>query len=330
MGVVHGELTSLLWGGAFAFVWAYAVVARTVAGRHPLARKPEGSLETVGPGVLVFRTAHCPPAPAFFTWSVVVKGDHSAARKFDRRERLEAGDTALEGELLRGRYRVEARWELTDAFGFTRLVPAHRWRTVVTVAPTPVPFVPPPPPATGSGPWRPRRTGRRAGDPFDVRPYIPGDDLRRLHWPLYAHSDTLFVRTADPVPPPSGHEFLVLDTEAPTEEDLDLRLGALMTWLADLSARSVTWTLAIPSIDRVVTGSEDPAPLLSALTTTPLPDGPVPVTWPGALTLVTGPASRGAVALAGRLTASRRRFHPVEIALAPRSPTLRRRWWSRK
>lgn len=320
----------MLWGGAFAFVWAYAVTARALAGRQPGARHPQGSLGTPTPGILEFQTANRPPAPAFFTWSLVVEGRHSPARSFTRRLPLDEGTTAIGTDLPRGRYRVEARWELTDAFGFTRLVPSKRWATVLTVVPQPTPFSPPPPPATGSGPWRPRRTGRRSGDPFDVRPYTPGDDLRRLHWPLYAHSGTPFVRTAEPVPPPSGHQFLVLDTEAATEEDLDVRLGALTTWLAALEARSVGWVLAIPGADRVLTVGNDPGPVLAALSPTPMADGPIPPAWPGALSLVTGPASRGAVVLAGRLTASRRRYHPVEIPLAVRPSEARRAWWRRR
>ena len=224
---------------------------------------------------------------------------------------------------------MAARWELTDAFGFTRLIPRARWTEILTVEPVWVPFSPPRPPATRPGPWRPRRTGRRAGDPFDVRSYVPGDDLRRLHWPLFAHAGDLYVRTAEPSPPPSGHQFLVLDTEAASEEELDERLGRLLNWLSALDAQGTGWTLAIPASDITLTAGTAPGPILAALTPAVLPDGPVVPGWPETVTVLTGQGSRGAAALSRRLAEARRRFQPIISPSTPHPASQKIPWWGR-
>lgn len=326
MGFVHGELTSLLWGGAFGFAWSYVQVARALVARHPTVRNPLGRLEPLVPGGLTFRTAQPPPTPAFFHWTLVVEGRHSPSRAFIRTRGLEAV-SELPLDLPRGRYEVSARWEMHDLLGFSRLVPPARWTASMTVEPPALPFSPPPPPATKAGPWRPRRAGRRTGDPFDVRPYLPGDDLRRLHWPLFAHSGTAFVRTAEPSPPPTGHQFLVLDTEAASEEVLDDRIGRLVTWLRLLDGQNAGWTLAIPSAG--VTLNASPGTALAGLTPAEFPEALGEAGWPEAVTLVTGPKSRGAEALARRLAASRRRCRPVVVPVPPVPQPPSPPWWSR-
>lgn len=328
VGILHGELTSLLWGGAFGFLWAYVLVARAATSFVEHFKVPRGTLEALPGPALVFRAASRPPAPAFFGWSLCIEGVHSAARRFERRVPLVDETTVVALEIPRGRYLVTVRWELTDAFGFTRLLPRARWETVVTVEPGTRPFAAPPPPPTRPGPWRPRRSGRRTGDPFDVRAYTPGDDLRRLHWPLYAHSDTLFVRTAEPSPPPAGHQFLVLDIEAASEEELDGRLESLQTWLHTLEDQGTGWTLVVPAAGLVLRASAV-GPALAALVPAPLPDQVDP-TWPEVVTLLTGPSSRGGDRLARHLAASRRRLQPVIVEAQAPTPPPTRDWWRRR
>jgi uncharacterized protein (DUF58 family) len=48
----------------------------------------------------------------------------------------------------------------------------------------------------------------RTDDLIEQRPYIPGDDPRRINWKLYGHSGDLFVREEDREPPP--HSILVM------------------------------------------------------------------------------------------------------------------------
>lgn len=303
------------------------VAARAAAGWA--ARRPLGSLETeIGPR-LVFRTEAPPTAPAFFAWWLRLEGEHSPGRHFSRRVELTGRVTTVDLELPRGRYQVTARWELSDAFGFSRLAARKVWTTVVTVPPGVRGFTPPPPPPTRPGPWRPRRAGQRSGDPFDVRPYTAGDDLRRLHWPLYAHSDTLFVRTAEPSPPPTGHQFFVLDTDGPTDDDLDPRLETLAAWIATLDAQGTGWTVVVPAEDLRWGPGDSVREGLAALVPSPLPDRPVDSTWPDTVTVLTAPGP-GLDRLAARLSASRRRFHPIVVPPPAQPSAAPRPWWRRR
>jgi uncharacterized protein (DUF58 family) len=54
---------------------------------------------------------------------------------------------------------------------------------------------------------------RRTDDLTDHRPYIPGDDPRRINWKLYSHGGSLFVREGEPEPPPHSLLLIVVDTE---------------------------------------------------------------------------------------------------------------------
>jgi uncharacterized protein (DUF58 family) len=55
---------------------------------------------------------------------------------------------------------------------------------------------------------------RRTDDLTDHRPYIPGDDPRRINWKLYGHAGDLFVREGEPAPPPHSRLVILLDTQA--------------------------------------------------------------------------------------------------------------------
>jgi uncharacterized protein (DUF58 family) len=54
----------------------------------------------------------------------------------------------------------------------------------------------------------------RTDDLTDHRPYIPGDDPRRINWKLYGHGGDLFVREGEPEPPPHSRLVILVDTQA--------------------------------------------------------------------------------------------------------------------
>jgi uncharacterized protein (DUF58 family) len=54
----------------------------------------------------------------------------------------------------------------------------------------------------------------RTDDLIDHRPYIPGDDPRRINWKLYSHGGDLFVREGEPEPPPHSRLLILVDTQA--------------------------------------------------------------------------------------------------------------------
>ena len=57
---------------------------------------------------------------------------------------------------------------------------------------------------------------RKSDELTDHRPYVPGDDPRRINWKLYSHAPLgeLFVREGEPEPPPHTRLLILIDTEA--------------------------------------------------------------------------------------------------------------------
>jgi uncharacterized protein (DUF58 family) len=54
---------------------------------------------------------------------------------------------------------------------------------------------------------------RKTDDLTEQRPYIPGDDPRRINWKLYSHAGELFVRQEEHEPPPHSQFILLVDTD---------------------------------------------------------------------------------------------------------------------
>jgi len=48
---------------------------------------------------------------------------------------------------------------------------------------------------------------------IDHRPYVPGDDPRRINWKLYGHGGELIVRQGEREPPPSSALTILIDTQ---------------------------------------------------------------------------------------------------------------------
>jgi uncharacterized protein (DUF58 family) len=57
----------------------------------------------------------------------------------------------------------------------------------------------------------------RTDNLIDHRPYVPGDDPRRINWKLYGHAGDLFVREGEPEPPPHSKLTLLIDTQIDTD-----------------------------------------------------------------------------------------------------------------
>jgi len=54
---------------------------------------------------------------------------------------------------------------------------------------------------------------QRTDNLIDHRPYIPGDDPRRINWKLYGHGGGLFVREGEREPPPHSNIIIMVDCE---------------------------------------------------------------------------------------------------------------------
>ncbi|MDR2402436.1 MAG: DUF58 domain-containing protein [Spirochaetaceae bacterium] len=53
---------------------------------------------------------------------------------------------------------------------------------------------------------------QRTDNLIDHRPYVPGDDPRKINWKLYSHAGDLFVRNGEPEPPPHSRLVILMDT----------------------------------------------------------------------------------------------------------------------
>lgn len=95
---------------------------------------------------------------------------------------------------------------------------------------------------------------RRGSDPsetFDVREYVPGDDVRAIHWKLSCKTDSLILREASE---PSHYDVLLLPDLGMTQpggkvsrDELNSAAALLVGMGEQLLERGVSFCLAIPT-----------------------------------------------------------------------------------
>lgn len=149
---------------------------------------------------------------------------HPVSMRFERRS---AGDRvyrfSMQG-IARGVYRLEAaRLLLSDPFRLTRVTPPFTLQGGVLRITPRTADIPPVRALRGEGEYRsePRLAWERGGERIDIRPYVPGDDVGRIHWNVYAHTQELYFRIPEELPPPTRSVVIVVDTEQPDAEVLD-------------------------------------------------------------------------------------------------------------
>ncbi|MEX2444435.1 MAG: DUF58 domain-containing protein [Alkalispirochaeta sp.] len=85
----------------------------------------------------------------------------------------------------------------------------------------------------------------RSDDLIEARPYHPGDDTRRINWKTYAHSETLFVRIGEEIPPPSFSADVLVDTRGVNAfSHLDRLISVALGVAEELERRNCTVTLS--------------------------------------------------------------------------------------
>jgi hypothetical protein len=114
---------------------------------------------------------------------------------------------------------------------------------------------------------------QRTDNFIDHRPYVPGDDPRRINWKLYGHGGGLFVREGEREPPPHSNIVILIDTEfdprlysasaarrgvdilcenalsaanACAESGMDLRIGYTGGPIREGNAAALAWPAALP------------------------------------------------------------------------------------
>jgi uncharacterized protein (DUF58 family) len=129
---------------------------------------------------------------------------------------------------------------VADPFGLAQASAVAAPVVDVTVFPEvddirPVPFT------TGNDPMagvlQPHALGRIGDDFYALRPYVVGDDLRRIHWPSTARHDELLVRQQEQ--PWQGRTTVLLDVRRATHdaESLEVAVSAAASIVTANSAR---------------------------------------------------------------------------------------------
>lgn len=106
-----------------------------------------------------------------------------------------------------------------DPFGLAQAAAVAAPAVEVTVYPK-VDDIRPVPHTTGNDPLagalHPHAIGRAGDDFYALRPYVVGDDLRRIHWPSTARHDELLVRQQEQ--PWQGRTTVLLDVRRATHD----------------------------------------------------------------------------------------------------------------
>src|SRR3546814_16616002 len=88
-----------------------------------------------------------------------------------------------------------------------------------------------------AGARQPNSLGRTGEDFYALRPYVVGDDLRRVHWPSSARHDELLIRQNE-LPWP-GRTTVLLDVRkaAPNRDSLEVPVHVAATVVAATASR---------------------------------------------------------------------------------------------
>jgi uncharacterized protein (DUF58 family) len=96
---------------------------------------------------------------------------------------------------------------------------------------------------------------RRSEELLEARKYYPGDDVRRLNWKVFAHTDELFLRIGEEVPPPESRILFILDTteslsvpRAARSDYLDSLVESCAAVMTHLVRRGLEVSLSLPGV----------------------------------------------------------------------------------
>jgi len=271
LGVARAELGALLCGAGLGAAILLSLIGAQAEGqrhRKALATDPEaleirinqpqrdeqGILK--GSVSLRNRSVPVPYAPGIIVdVSVFLKASNGriiyASAALPDTLAQEEAELPERGPLLRGVYRGTAEVQARDVFGFCavcRIVSAD-----LEAVAWPCPSEPWDASKQGAGGESPKASDTlvRGEDRFDARPYVPGDDPRRIHWKQYARFGDLFVRPGDLAPPPRQTLRVFLDTERPPYMTGD----AGQAYLDALASGAMGFVLRMRERGRRVVGS---------------------------------------------------------------------------
>ena len=241
VGVIRTEPVSLLLGGGIAVLGAYVALAGLVATAllARAVRRRGSSLGIVispaevfaGSAVEIWRADAPPPSilapPGFVsTLSGSLRGPGERELRFGIPLSGRRAERRFQApHLERGSYHAwTASIELRDLLGFSRGcvdVPTELHVRALPLVENPEISL-----RAGSnvGGERARSPIRqRTDDLLETRRYVPGDDIRRVNWKMFARWGELLVRIGEEVPPPLATQHCVLYSGAPAPFLTDTR-----------------------------------------------------------------------------------------------------------
>ena len=226
-GVLRMELGALLWASAFILLAAYCLAAGRITLwilRRYFAKVPDPVDFTVPTGDVF------PGSPTRAEVKADIPRRSAPGMKIGFEISLDwlgRESLLLRTDLSGGRNRKaidfsppyrgsyvgrEAHITVRDLLGFTRAsipIPlTERLRVYPSVRPEQSRR---PPSQEGGEEEKRNRTKRRSEELLEIRKYFPGDDIRRVHWKVFAHTSELFLRIGEETPPPESRFLVILD-----------------------------------------------------------------------------------------------------------------------
>ena len=231
-GILRTEPVTLLFGGAITALVLYTTLAgslvtaltarrlRRQGVQVDLALDPDEVYSGESLRVVGTLGAGMTGVPGFL-WYITAALDGPGGRRLlldtPVRPRRSARVREELAGVLRGHYRCETgSLRMRDLLGLTHgavTFPLHLEAWV-----RPVLEAPPIPSTRGADAGGERLVTpirRRTDELLETRRYVPGDDIRRVNWKMYARWGELLVRIGEEVPPPQGAHHCILYLGAP-------------------------------------------------------------------------------------------------------------------
>ena len=231
IGALRMELAAILWGSAFTLLAVYSLLANRIMQwvlRRFFEKVPD-PVDFTLPAAGVF-----PRSPTTAELNAELPRHRAPGIKIRFEILLHwpgRDPLRLSSDLRGGRNRHvfefspshrgcyqsrEVQIVLSDLLGFTRFPVALALAEQLRVLPAVQPEAARRPPSLEGGQEQKRgRRQRRSEELLEVRKYFPGDDIRKVHWKVFAHTSELFLRIGEETPPPESRFLVILDS-APT------------------------------------------------------------------------------------------------------------------
>lgn len=171
-------------------------------------------------------------------------------------------------------YEKSAACLLSDALGFfTAKIESPQKDIFLLVTPKPVAEALPLTVNAGGDKRRAGTRAQRTDTLIEHRPYIPGDDPRRINWKLFGHAGDLFVREGEREPPPHSRILIVTDayfdtalyTLGAAREDIDLLCENALALAVEFSAQGLDVRIAYTGAEKNQASLETDRPFAEIL-----------------------------------------------------------------